>query len=110
MAKPKHVPPNGWDRFSIVAEIHRQSMTLGELASRAGITIKTFSQVWTRANRKAETAIADFLVMKPAELWPERYPIRTTRILSSTNGTRLERRKADRSADSNCDLADREAA
>jgi len=83
MAKPKHVPPDGWDRFSITAEIHRQGMTFGELAKGAGIQLKTFSQVWTRTNRKAESAIADFLEMKPDDLWPDRYPKRTARILSS---------------------------
>lgn len=94
MAKPKHVPPDGWDRFSITAEIHRQEMTFGALAEGAGITLKTFSQVWTRTNRKAEKAIADFLEMKPDELWPDRYPIRSTRILSSKNERRAASQKA----------------
>lgn len=83
MAKPEHVPPNGWDRYSITAEIHRQKMTFGKLAEAAGITLKTFSQVWTRTNRKAEKAISDFLCIKPEELWPSRYPIQSARILST---------------------------
>ncbi|WFE92277.1 helix-turn-helix domain-containing protein [Roseibium porphyridii] len=94
MAKPKHSPPDGWDRFSITAEIHRQGMTFGELAKRAGITIKSFSQVWTRANRKAEKAIADFLNLEPEDLWPDRYPIRSARILSSKHEAGAASQKA----------------
>lgn len=94
MAKPEHAPPQGWDRFSITAEIHRQGMTFGELANRAGISLKTFSQVWTRANRKAEKAIADFLCVKPDVLWPDRYPIRSARILSSANERSAASQKA----------------
>ena len=103
MAKPQHVPPNGWDRFSITAEIHRQGMTFGELAKRAGITLKTFSQVWTRTNRRAEKAVADFLNTKPDDLWPDRYPIRSARILSSKHANHSASQKA-------CSEADRKAA
>lgn len=94
MAKPKHVPPNGWDRFSITAEIHRQGMTFGRLAEDAGISINTFSQVWTRTTRKAEKAIGDFLCTDPSELWPTRYPIRSARILSSKHDGPRARQKA----------------
>ncbi|WP_417691515.1 helix-turn-helix domain-containing protein [Roseibium sp.] len=83
MAKPLQVPPHGWDKHSIKAELHRQGMTLAKLAELAEMTPNSFSHVWTRPVRKAETAIADFLGVQPKTLWPDRYPIRTSRILSS---------------------------
>lgn len=83
MAKPKQAPREGWDQHSIKAELHRQGMTLAKLAELAGITPNSFSHVWTRSVRKAERAIADFLETDPKTFWPDRYPIRSSRILSS---------------------------
>ncbi|MEP2706235.1 MAG: helix-turn-helix transcriptional regulator [Roseibium sp.] len=83
MAKPLQVPPHGWDKHSIKAELHRQGMTLAKLAELAKMSPNSFSHVWTRPVRKAEKAIAGFLGSEPKELWPDRYPIRTSRILSS---------------------------
>ncbi|WP_153769257.1 helix-turn-helix transcriptional regulator [Labrenzia sp. CE80] len=83
MAKPLQVPPNGWDKHSIKAELHRQGMTLAKLAELEGMTPNSFSHVWTRPVRKAEKAISDFLELPLKELWPGRYPIRTSRILHS---------------------------
>ncbi|WP_346915108.1 helix-turn-helix transcriptional regulator [uncultured Roseibium sp.] len=83
MAKPLQVPPGGWDQHSIKAELHRQGMTLRKLAELAGMQPNSFSHVWNRTVRKAEEEIANFLEVDPKELWPDRYPIRTARILSS---------------------------
>jgi Ner family transcriptional regulator len=83
MAKPLQVPPQGWDKHSIKAELHRQGMTLAKLAELAGMTPNSFSHVWTRPVRKAEKAIAGFLSVNPKQLWPDRYPVSTSRILSS---------------------------
>lgn len=80
MAKPLNPPVEGWDRFSILAEIQRQRMTLTELANRAGMKPNAFGHVWTRTVRKAEAVIAEFLETDPAELWPDRYPISSHRI------------------------------
>lgn len=83
MAKPDQVPPSGWDKHSIKAELHRQGMTLAKLAELAGMTPNSFSHVWTRPVRKAEAEISGFLKTPLKDLWPDRYPIRTARILSS---------------------------
>lgn len=83
MAKPTEVPPNGWDKEYIKGELHRQNMTLKRLAEAIGMAPNSFSHVWTRPVRKAEAAIAEFLETPLKELWPDRYPIRTARILSS---------------------------
>lgn len=79
MAKPKD-PPKKWDRYSILAEIQRQRMTLTELAERAGMKPNAFTHVWTRTVRKAEAVISEFLETDPEELWPDRYPITSHRI------------------------------
>lgn len=83
MAKPKHIPPDGWDAHAIKAELHRQGMTLTKLAEWAGITLASFSHVWKRPVTKAETAISEFLELPAKDLFPDRYPKRSARILSS---------------------------
>ncbi|MES0879667.1 helix-turn-helix domain-containing protein [Roseibium sp. SCP14] len=85
MAKPKQVPPGGWDQHSIKAELHRQGMTLAELAKSKGKKPGSFSHVWKRQVSVAEQAIAEFLNTPLVKLFPDRYPKRTARILSSKN-------------------------
>lgn len=77
MTKPK------WDRFSIKAELHRQGMTLTRLAEINQLNPNQFRAVWTRTHRKAEAAIASFLNVPVEELFPDRYPVRSSSILSS---------------------------
>ncbi len=72
-----------WDQHAIKAEMHRQGMTLTRLAEIERLNPKTFRSVWARTNRKAEAAIAKFLKVPVEELFPTRYPIRSSRILSS---------------------------
>lgn len=88
-----------WDQHSIKGELHRRGMTLAALAELHGMTPGQVSHVWTRPVRKAERAIADFLDIPVEELFPDRYPIRRSRILSSTNEALVKRQKAARSAD-----------
>lgn len=72
-----------WDKHAIKAELHRQGMTLTALATREGINPKSFRGVWARTHRKAEAALAKFLSVPVEDLFPDRYPIRTSRILST---------------------------
>lgn len=72
-----------WDQHSILAALRRRRMTLSELAVIHGYSAGYWRQVWTRTIRKAEAAIADFLGEPVEELFPDRYPIRTSRILDS---------------------------
>lgn len=67
-------PAPALDWLGIVAEVHRQGMTLTELAIRNGMHKAVCRQVKSRPNYKAQKLIADFLGMKPETLWPERYP------------------------------------
>ncbi len=77
--------PRTWDRHAIKAELHRRGMTMAALAKLAGSTPAIFGHVWTRPVRKAEQAIADYLGIPAEELFPDRYPIRNSRILSRAN-------------------------
>ena len=82
MAKPELIPES-WDHHAIKAELHRQGITVTRLAELAGMKVNSFSHVWKRSVTKAEKAIADFLEIPAKDLWPDRYPKRTARILSS---------------------------
>ncbi|MCA1242977.1 helix-turn-helix domain-containing protein [Stappia stellulata] len=92
--------PPTWDQHSIKAELHRRGMTLSALAESIGMKPNNFGHVWKRTNRKAEKAIADFLGVPAEQLFPDRYPIKKTRILSSryaqraTSGNRGQDRAA----------------
>ncbi len=72
-----------WDWHSIKAELHRRGMTLTRLATLNGLDPSACRVVASRTHRKAEAVIATFLGVEPAALWPDRYPARTSRILSS---------------------------
>jgi Ner family transcriptional regulator len=77
MDKPK------WTNLKIKYEVHSRGMTLTRLAEISGLNSKSFRAVWSRKHRKAEAAIANFLDIPVEELFPDRYPIRSSRILSS---------------------------
>ncbi|WP_298815415.1 helix-turn-helix domain-containing protein [uncultured Roseibium sp.] len=94
MAKPLQVPSGGWDQHSIKAELHRQGMTLANLAKSKGKSPGSFSHVWKRQNAIAENAIAAFLDTPYQELFPDRYPKRTARILSSKHEAGAASQKA----------------
>jgi len=64
----------GWPRWQVLAAIHNRGMTLSQLALRNNRSVTTFSHVWKRPNRINEKIIADFLGIKPEEIWPDRYP------------------------------------
>jgi Ner family transcriptional regulator len=78
MTEPKTV----WDQHSIKAALHRKGMTLTGLAELTRVNPNNFRAVWSRPNRKAEAAIADFLGVPVETLFPDRYPIKKARILS----------------------------
>ena len=72
-----------WDWYSIKAELHRRGMTLTKLAELNGLDPSACRCAGSRTHRKAEAAIADFLGVPVEKLFPDRYPVRTARILSS---------------------------
>ncbi|MEO9738512.1 MAG: helix-turn-helix domain-containing protein [Roseibium sp.] len=99
-----------WDRYSIKEELHRRGMTLSALAELNGMTPARFCQVWTRNVRKAEKALSDYLGVPLKELFPDRYPIRRSRILSSSNEALLKSQKAEGCADGDGKSSDKRAA
>ncbi|ADZ70084.1 helix-turn-helix domain-containing protein [Polymorphum gilvum] len=84
MTKPQ------WDRHTILAELRRRGMTLSGLAEIYGLSRGGTGNIWTRANEPTERAIADFLGEPVEALFPDRYPKRRNKILSS----KYEGRKA----------------
>lgn len=72
-----------WDWHAIKAALHRKGMTLTRLAELNGLDPSACRIAGTRVNRKAEAAIADFLQVPVERLFPDRYPIRSSRILDS---------------------------
>lgn len=99
-----------WDQHSIKGELHRRGMTLSALAELHDMTPGHFSHVWKRPVRKAEQAIADYLGIPVEELFPARYPIRRSRILSTSNEELLKSQKAGGRADKASAASDRRAA
>ncbi len=73
-----------WDRHAIKAEIHRRGGTLIGIAHDAGIEPSSTRVALHRRNPAGEQAIAAFLGTDPADLWPERYTARITRVMTHT--------------------------
>ncbi len=76
-------PGRAMDWPGIVAELHRQGMTLTELAKRNGMPAGACRKVPSQPHYKAQQVIAEFLGEKPEALWPERYPRGKPRILDT---------------------------
>lgn len=94
MSKPKK-----WTKSEIKKQLEDRSMTLTGLAELNGLNPKTFRAVWSRTVRPAERALAAFLDVPVAELFPDRYPIRKTRILDTTKYPALESQNSNASTD-----------
>lgn len=92
-------PKPAMDWPGIVAEIHRQGMTLTELARRNGLPDGACRRCLSYPNFKAQQVIADFLGMKPEALWPERYPRGKPRILDTKKFPPVATQKAALPAD-----------
>lgn len=75
--------PKIWTWTAIVRALHDEGMTLSALAELNGIHPTVVRACGTRVSRKAEAAISKFLEVPVEELFPNRYPIRKSRILSS---------------------------
>ena len=75
------VPKLDWP--GIVAALHREGMTLTELARRNGLPEGACRKVNSVGHYKAQKVIADFLGFKPEDLWPDRYPKGKPRILDT---------------------------
>lgn len=73
-----------WDRHAIKAEIGRRGSSLIAIAREAGLEPSATRVALHRRHPAGEAAIAAFLAIDPAVLWPGRYPARITAPASST--------------------------
>ncbi|MGX1100478.1 helix-turn-helix domain-containing protein [Amorphus sp. MBR-141] len=62
------------DQHDIRAAIHRSGQTLTGIALANGLAESSCRVALVRRHRAGEQAIADFLGVSPASLWPDRYP------------------------------------
>lgn len=88
-----------WTKPRIICALHERGMTLTGLAELYDINPGAMRNVWARVSRRCEKAIADYLDVPVAELFPDRYPIRKSCILSAENEALIARVKAQRAAD-----------
>ena len=88
-----------WTKAQIKCALEERGMTMTGLAELNGIDPRTMRHVWSRPVRAAEKAISEFLGVPAKELFPDRYPIKRSRILSAENAALIAREKARRAAD-----------
>lgn len=88
-----------WSKARIKCALEERGMTISGLAELHGDDPRNYRAVWSRTVRSAERAIAEFLGVPVAELFPDRYPIRKSRILSAENEALIAREKLKRAAD-----------
>jgi len=67
------------DQHDIRAAIRRQGQTLTGIARRYSLEESSCRVALLRRHRAGEQAIADFLGVSPADLWPDRYPATSRR-------------------------------
>lgn len=60
-------------RAFIIAMIKEKGKTLSQLSIEAGLHPRTLGNVLDRKYPKGERIIADFVGMKPEDIWPTRY-------------------------------------
>ncbi|MBA5776135.1 helix-turn-helix domain-containing protein [Stappia sp. F7233] len=83
-----------WDRHSILAEFRRRGVRMSDFAAEHGRNPKSFGTIWTKYNRINEKLIADFLGDPVEVVFPDRYPIRATRIFDSRRDDKKSSEKA----------------
>ena len=88
-----------WTKAQIKCALEEKGMTLTGLAVLSDVNPSQMRSVWSRPTRPAEKAIADFLGVTPAELFPTRYPQRKSSLLSAENEALIARKKAQQLSD-----------
>ncbi len=65
----------------IKAAIRKQGITLAELAASAGVSKQAVSAALDRrSSERVDQLIADFIGLKPHQIWPSRYNAKRKRI------------------------------
>lgn len=74
-----------WHSEDVKAAIRKKGSTLAALAKSNGISAQALSRaILERSSARAETIIANFLGLRPMQIWPSRYDEKGNRL------TRLE--------------------
>lgn len=71
------VTAGDWHRSEIVAAVQKRGKTIKQLSMDAGLSPNTLKNALQFAYPKGEKIIADFLEMKPEQIWPSRYQKKT---------------------------------
>jgi Ner family transcriptional regulator len=74
-------PKPAMDWPGVIAELHRQGMTLTELGIRNGINPNTIRRLKSVKHYPSQKVVAEFLGVEPETIWPDRYPKGKPRIL-----------------------------
>jgi Ner family transcriptional regulator len=77
-----------WDRYQIIAVLHRHGFSLLQLSILNGYTRNTVRDALDRPYPKCERIIARALGLKPADIWPSRYVNRQTNRRARTRAAR----------------------
>ena len=85
--KPKAL--SGWHAEDVKAAIRKKGTTLTALSRKHGYSDSYLRGTLIRQRPYGETVIAQFLGVSPAEIWPERYGVKT----KTTNGRRGPRKR-----------------
>ena len=88
-----------WTKAQIKCALEEAGMTLTGLAILNDMSPSQMRSVWSRPVRPAEKVLAEFLGVPPAELFPTRYPMRKSSILSAENEDLIARKKAGQLSD-----------
>ncbi|MEQ4694108.1 helix-turn-helix domain-containing protein [Providencia manganoxydans] len=62
-----------WHPADIIAAIRKRGSTLSQISRSAGLSSSTLNNTLVRRWPKGERIIAEYLEMKPEEIWPSRY-------------------------------------
>ncbi|TYC53816.1 transcriptional regulator [Rhodobacterales bacterium] len=87
----KKQPTMDWE--AIKAEVHRRGMTLTELSIQCGFHSSILRKVKSTTHYRGQSALAGFINCKPEDLWPERYPKKSSSILDTAKWPRPESQK-----------------
>ena len=89
MGKPK--PQMDWD--DIKCAVHKRKMTFTKLAEMNGLHPSLIRKVKSTTLYEAQAVLAAFIDQKPEDLWPDRYPKKTSRIFDSKKWGEIEGQK-----------------
>ena len=78
---PKPTPEKVWKK--IKDAVQENGMTLTELAAHKGLHPSTLRKVKGLTHYKGQAILAEFICEKPEDLWPDRYPRKTSVIYDS---------------------------